>query len=85
MLKPGFSNNINIMSIGNGSGAQLLTDRAIDINGDGSKETASFTSQYVTQYRSRNTYSDPAGASRTVVENAITPEIERPIYYSEGV
>lgn len=43
-LNAGFSNNINIIAIRtSGSSSQIVTDRAIDFDGDGNKEVVSVT------------------------------------------
>lgn len=44
-LNPGFENNANVIQIRtSGSSMQRVTDRAIDVDGDGEKEQATVTS-----------------------------------------
>ena len=75
-LNPGFLNNINVIQIRvNGAHMQRVTDRAIDIDGDGDKEKVTIThvSGDATGTPSspggkvRNIVIIPAGSARTVV------------------
>lgn len=75
-LNSGFSNNINTIEIRtNGAHSQRVTDRAIDLDGNGAKEVVSIT--HVSGHavgtpsapggKKTNTISIPAGVARTVV------------------
>ena len=61
-LQAGFSNNINILQIRtSGSSMQRVTDRAIDIDGDGNKEQVTVTGG--TRIGTSNKYNAPATVS----------------------
>ena len=75
-LNAGFSNNINTIETRvNGAHQYRLTDRAIDIDGNGTKERVTIT--YVSGSavgtpaapggKMRNTVTIPAGVARTVI------------------
>lgn len=68
MLNPGFKNNLHKMTVG-GEAVQVVTDRNIDLNEDGVKEQASVASVAQTANRHVDIYTDPAGASRTVIKD----------------
>lgn len=62
-LQPGFENNINIMQIRtSGSSSQRVTDRAVDIDDDGSDEQVTVTGG--TQIGTSNKHNPPATVSR---------------------
>ncbi len=64
-LNPGYENNINIIQIRvNGAHMQRVTDRAIDINGDGVKEQVSIV---VTAGYAGGTPSAPGGKITQIV------------------
>jgi len=69
-LNAGFTNNINTISIRTaGTSVQRVTDRAIDIDGDGVKESVTVTTpngQTVIQ-----TVSVAAGSARSVLEQTV--------------
>lgn len=75
-LNDGYRNNINVIQIRvNGAHSQRLTDRTIDIDGDGEKE--SVTINHVSGHgvgipsapggKVRNTTTVPAGYARTII------------------
>jgi hypothetical protein len=71
-LQSGFSNNINIVTIrAGGARSHVYTDRAIDFNGDGTKE--SVTSVGVPTgvgNKVEQTVTVNQGAARTIVEGS---------------
>lgn len=98
-LQAGYTNNINTIQIRvNGAHSQRVTDRAIDFDGDGSKEQVSIT--HVSGHavgvpsapggKIRRTFTVPAGVARTII--AETTETDRGVHtdsdvsqYTEGV
>ena len=75
-LNPGFTNNINVIQLrANGAHSQRVTDRAIDVTGDGVKEQVTIT--HVSGHavgtdsapggKTRSTVTIPAGSARTVI------------------
>lgn len=75
-LQSGFSNNINVIQVRvNGAHSQRLTDRAIDVDGDGNDEQVTLT--HVSGHavgipsapggKTRTTVTKPAGVARTVI------------------
>lgn len=75
-LNAGFRNNINVIQVrNNGAHMQRLTDRAIDIDGNGVKEQVTIThvsgsaigTPSAPGGKCRDTYTIPAGVARTVV------------------
>ena len=76
-LNAGYSNNINIIQIRtNGANMQRVTDRAIDIDGDGSKEQVTIVhvsgdaagTPSAPGGKTRSTVTIPAGVARTVIQ-----------------
>lgn len=76
-LNAGYTNNINVVQVRTcGSSMQRLTDRSIDIDSDGDKESVVIThiSGHAAGTASapggkvRETFTVPAGFARTVVE-----------------
>lgn len=64
-LNSGFTNNINVIEIRtNGAHSQRVTDRAIDLDGDGSKEQVTIA---VTAGHAAGTPSAPGGKITQVV------------------
>jgi hypothetical protein len=79
-LNSGFSNNINIVTVRTqGVSLQKLTDRSIDLDGDGNKEQISIT--HVSGHavgtpsapggKIRETVTTPAGFNRTIVQQPV--------------
>ena len=71
LLQAGFKNNINTLAIRASARTQVYTDRAIDLNGDGVKE--SVTSVGVPTgvgSKVEQTVTVNAGSSRTIVEGS---------------
>lgn len=68
-LVSGFSNNINVIAIrGAPSVTQKYTDRAIDYDGDDSKESVSVvTTDRTNGNKVKHVVTTPAGAPRTIV------------------
>jgi hypothetical protein len=75
-LNPGYSNNINTIQVRvNGAHSQRLTDRAIDLDGDGNKEQVTIT--HVSGHgvgtpsapggKVRTSVHIPSGVARTVI------------------
>lgn len=70
-LNSGFSNNINTISIRTcGTSVQRVTDRAIDVDGDGVEEQVSVAVTPRGQ-KVKNVVTTPAGAARTVLEQTV--------------
>lgn len=76
-LNAGYTNNINTIQIRtNGANSQRVTDRKIDFDGDGTKETVTLT--HVSGHavgvpsapggKTRTTVTIPAGVARTVIQ-----------------
>jgi len=57
LLQSGFKNNINAVTIRNSARSVVYTDRALDINGDGTKEIAARSITDGSAAESRNTQS----------------------------
>jgi len=76
-LNAGFRNNINIIQIRtSGTSALRVTDRAIDFNGDGNKETPSNTDP---------AYSDlPQGIARTIIASETETDRGYTSPYTDG-
>lgn len=75
-LNPGFTNNINTISIrSSGSSLQLYTDRAIDIDADGDEEAVTVVTT-LTGDGSKviETVTVPAGSARTVIDRTVEPD-----------
>jgi len=75
-LQAGFSNHINVIQIRtSGSSSQRVTDRAVDVNGDGNDEQVVVSGG--TQIGTSNKYNPPAtvtkntGAARTVLSTDV--------------
>jgi hypothetical protein len=67
-LNPGFSNNNNIIVVrSNGVGNQKLTDRSIDLDGDGIKEQISIV------HVSGDATGTPSSPGGRIVETVTTP------------
>lgn len=79
-LQSGFKNNINVVTIrACGSRSQVYTDRAIDMNGDGVKE--SVTSVGVPTgvgIKVEQTVTVNQGSARTVVEGSAAESVNLP-------
>jgi len=76
-LNSGYSNNINTIQVRvNGAHMQRLTDRAIDIDGDGSKEKVTIThvsgdatgTPSAPGGKTRSLVTIPAGVARTIIQ-----------------
>ena len=98
-LNPGFTNNINTIQLrANGAHSQRVTDRPIDVTGDGNEEQVTIT--HVSGHAvgtpsapggvTRSTVTIPAGSARTVI--AETTETDGGVHtdahvteYTEGV
>lgn len=71
-LNAGFSNNINTIAIRTcGTSVQRVTDRAIDVDGDGAVEAVSVVTTPVSGNKVVHTVTTPAGAPRTVLEQTV--------------
>jgi len=79
-LNSGFTNNINVIQVRvNGAHSQRLTDRPIDVNGDGSEEKVSLI--HVSGHavgtpsapggKIRKTVTKPAGIARSVIQDNV--------------
>jgi len=75
-LSAGFSNNINVIAIrAFGSTTQVVTDRAIDLDGDGSKEQTTITTEELgSGTKTRQTVTEPAGIGHSVVDRSTEPD-----------
>lgn len=82
-LTAGYTNNVNILQVRTcGSSMQRLTDRTIDIDGNGSKERVTITfvsggnpgTAAAPGGKLRETVSVPAGFNHTVVETTREPD-----------
>jgi len=82
-LASGYSNNVNILVVRTfGSRSDILTDRAIDIDGDGSKEQTTVVTTEGAGNKIVQVVTRPAGASRSVV--ASTTEADGGSLDTEG-
>ena len=71
-LNAGYSNNINVISIRTaGTSVQRVTDRAIDVDGDGAVEAVSVVSTPKSGNKITNVVTTPTGAPRTVLEQTV--------------
>lgn len=75
-LNAGFTNNINTIQVRvNGTHSQRLTDRAIDVTGDGNVEVTTVVhvsgdatgTPSAPGGKTRTTFTTPAGVARTVI------------------
>lgn len=78
-LNPGFENNVNVIEIRvDGCHQYRVTDRPIDIDGDGDQETVTIThvsgdatgTPSAPGGKIRNTVTIPAGVARTIVSQS---------------
>lgn len=70
-LQAGYSNNINIITIRCNARSQVYTDRAIDFDGDGVKESVSSVGVPTGDgIKVQQTVTVPTGAARTIVEGS---------------
>lgn len=68
-LNAGFSNNVNISAIrAGGNLVHLVTDRAIDFDGDGNEEAVTVVTTLRPNGKVKHVVTKPAGAARTVVK-----------------
>lgn len=68
-LQSGFTNNINTIAIrAFGNKNQIVTDRAIDIDGDGTVESVTITTTERAGNKVKNVVTKPDGVARTVVD-----------------
>jgi len=67
-LNAGFSNNVNVVTVrSNGTATQKLTDRTIDLDGDGNKEQISIV------HVSGDAVGTPSAPGGKIVEIVTTP------------
>lgn len=67
-INSGYKNNVNIIAMrGAKSSTQIYTDRKIDLNGDGVKETVSVTTTQRGGNKVKNVVTEPAGIARSVI------------------
>lgn len=92
-LNAGFSNNINVIQIRtSGSSMQRVTDRAIDIDGDGDVETVTFNPGTpfpgsTNKFEEPPTVTAPAGTARSVIDTTVEPDGGVDVtgtFYTEG-
>lgn len=70
-LNSGYSNNINVLAIrACGTQNQIVTDRAIDYDGDGSKEAVTVATTLRANGKVKHTVTTPTGAARTIVKQS---------------
>lgn len=68
-LNAGFSNNVNISAIrAGGNKVHLVTDRAIDFDGDGNEEAVSVVTTLRADGKTKHVVTKPAGVARSVVK-----------------
>lgn len=67
-IASGFENNANILAIRqDGRSVAQYTDRGVDIDNDGDKETQSFVATPIAGKKVSYAYTNPAGAARTII------------------
>ncbi len=70
-LNSGFHNNINLVAIRQSARTQVYTDRAIDFNGDGVKESVTSVGVPTGEgEKVQQTVTVNAGSARTIVEGS---------------
>jgi hypothetical protein len=70
-LQAGFFNNVNISAIrACGTVVHIVTDRAIDIDGDGDEEVVTVTTTERAGNKVKHTFTKPAGIARSVVDQS---------------
>ena len=79
-LQSGFHNNINVVTIrGGGARSHVYTDRAIDFNGDGVKETVTSVGVPTgTGDKVQQTVTVNQGSARTIVEGSAAESVNNP-------
>jgi hypothetical protein len=75
ILRAGFKNNINIMAVrSNGAVTDIVTDRPIDVTGDGVNEQTSVVTVEGEGNKVVQTVTRPAGVGRTVIKSTTEPD-----------
>jgi hypothetical protein len=78
-LQSGFHNNINVVTIRGNARSFVHTDRAIDFNGDGTKESVtSVGAPTDTGAKVQQTVTVNQGSARTVVEGSAAESVNLP-------
>ena len=78
-LQSGFKNNINLVTIRTGARSQVYTDRAIDQNGDGVKESVTSVGVPTGEgSKVQQTVTVNAGSARTIVEGSAAESVNLP-------
>jgi hypothetical protein len=74
-ISAGFKNNVNIITIrAFGSTNQLVTDRAIDFDGDGEKEKVTIATVEGAGNKTVQTVTEPAGVRDSIVSTVVEPD-----------